>query len=737
MDLEASLTQVGEEDLRVVENELASSPAPASLRSLAEKLAYHKTAGQRTQAVKKYDPRRRYEVGDQILKEYDESLTVSSKTAEHFEGAVVLTVVGKNADPAFGCEILEVDYNGGGTFRRYIDYMKKNNAQVFLPSNVEGENLEPETVSESDDPRMSELPVTEKDLRALEKNLRTALLKSPDFFVWSDRWQLNRNQVAVPEEKIKEAEAVLLETGRPASTEELVEKLFGLAPSSSLFDIHALSLNHILDKKHKKDFLFMSHVGWGRWHLKKLLNALPLNLPLNAAPARVPPIEKGTILESSAVSRFPLKVYLTWREVLSGGIRVPRSLHKELSQSREYLFTEVEEGRSYPVYFFPNLSCFLGLADYYAANNIPQGTSLTLERKELTRFEFWVKKSKKKLAVPRLAYDTESDSFSDSGEDVFTFALPNKSIFIERDVLSRLLTLDPRPTDLDLHELLLLVFKNFSPQPGLSSQHFLRAFHLADILRRTSQEDVEAVLLNSSQFQKSEKKKGIFFYQSEEKAGAEEEEKRERKPAAAPREELAWEAGEEEEEGDQLPIGMIAEDFGEAEEEAEEEVLRVVETEPEEAPPAPKARAARPPARPEAAARPAKPAPAERPAKKEKPAKKKKPKLEAERMPRLRKSERKVIEEKIELEESEMEALTAIKAAESEAAEEMPVLQAEAEGAEPAEAPAGAPPEEPAKEAPAFGGLFAEKLKVALKKKPAEKDKVKAETKAKAKKKKA
>jgi hypothetical protein len=475
----------------------------------------------------------------------------------------------------------------------------------------------------------------------------------------------------------------------------------------------------------------MSPEGWGRWHLKKTLNAMPLGLPLTSAAARLPDLERSVPLESSVIPSFPLKVYLTWREVLSGGIRIPRSLHKELGRAREYVLTEVEEGRSYPVYFFPNASCFLGLAEYYAANNVPQGTSLTLERKDLTHFHFWVKKSKKKLAVPRLVYDAESDSFTDSGEDLFTYALPNKSIFIEREVLSRLLTLDPRPDDLDLHDLLLLVFKSFSPEPGSTSQHFLRAFHLADILRRTSQEDVETVLLNSTQFQKSEKKKGVFFFKSPVHAEPEEEKKKkERKPAEQRLEEELWEeAGEE---TGQLPIGMIAEDFLGGEEEAEEEVLRVVEAAPADAPAEePAARPARRPAplRAPAAPPPAeKAAPGERAAKKEKPAKKKKPKLEAERMPRLRKSERKVIEEKIELEESEMEALTAIKAAESEAAEEAAVLPAglepEPEAAEgPAEAEA--PAEESPKEAPAFGGLFAEKLKVALKKKPDEKEKPK------------
>ena len=39
---------------------------------------------------------------------------------------------------SFNCEMLEVDYDGGGVFRKYIDYMKKTRTQVLLPSNSEG-----------------------------------------------------------------------------------------------------------------------------------------------------------------------------------------------------------------------------------------------------------------------------------------------------------------------------------------------------------------------------------------------------------------------------------------------------------------------------------------------------------------------------------------------------------------------------------------------------------------------
>jgi hypothetical protein len=725
MNPETHLTQVTEEDLRFIEAELDSSPKPSSLRQLAEKLAYQKTASQRTQDIKKYDSRYVYDVGDQILKDYDEPLTVSSKTVEHFQGVVVLTVVGKTFDRAFQCEMLEVDYIGGGTFRRYIDYMKKSKAQVFLPSNTGQEGLAPERVAKQDDPRLTELPVTEKDLKTLERNLKTALLKSPVFFSWNDCWQLSRKQVDISEDKIKEAEALLQETGQPAGTAELIHKLYGLEPSAEAFDIHCLSLNTALDKKYKKEFVFVSPADWGRWHLKKVLNAMPANLPLTALAAKCPPLDKSQALEFSIVQSFPLKVYLTWREVLSGGIRVPRSIHKELSHAREYVFIDAEEGKNYPVYFFPNDSCFLGLAEFYAANNIPQGTSLTLERKDTTQFQFWIKKSKKKIAVPKLAYDAPSDTFtfSDGGE-VFTYALPNKSIFIEHEALTGLLALIPQRDDLDLHSLLILIFKNYSQEPGTSSLHFLRAFHLVDLLKQTTQEDVERVLLHSSQFAKSEKKKGVFYYKAPLEAKPEEEKKREKKPAEKKVQEARLMAGEEEAES--LPIGMIEEDFlrqGEGLE--EEEVLQVVAVEaPEQAPavepmvPAPGRRIEKP--------RPPKAEPAVPPAKKEKPPKKK-PKIETERVPRARKSVKRVIEEKIEIEESELEALSAIKEAESEAAEG-PTAEGPAAEALPA-AQKEAVQADASAETPSFGSLFAEKLKSALKIKPEDKDKNKEKTK--------
>jgi len=669
-----NLTGITEQDIALVERELAQTPKPVSIHTLAERLAFQKTAGQRTQDVKKYNEFCRYEVGDYVYKEYDENLTVGSKSVEHFKGAVILKVLTKVFFRAFNCEMLEVDYTGGGPFRKYVDYMKKTKTQVLLPSNMEGKGLVPDIIQKGEDPRLTELPMIDRDLKTLEKHLRTELGKSPHLFGWNDYWQLASKRIEIPEEKIKEFENEFDRTGLSWTTEDLVKRFFGIEPSHDLFDIHCLSLNSLLDKKFKKEFILLSDTGWGKWHLKRILSALPENLPLAAAMAPLPPLEEIEKPEMSIVQDFPIKVYLTWREILSGGIKIPRSLSKALSHAREYIFTDPEEGKAHILYYYPASNYFLGLKDYYANNNIPQGTSLTLERKGPAHFHFWVKKSKKKLSVVKLNYNFAEDKFSDAGEDVFTFSMPNKIIYIERETLAKLLPFHEQRADLDLRELLIMIFKDAVLASTSHSLHFLRAYHLLDVLKQTTQEDVEFTLLNSPEFIKSDKKKGIFQYQEPYVF-------KEEIPGEVPLEipaEIPGEVSVKETPAEEVP-GL---EFKPEEEKAEalpEEVARRLEAEEK--------------------------AKAGPPAKKEKPPKKKKAKIEGEKGARPKKSERRVIEERIEEEESELEALSAIKEKEEEAVE----IRAK-ERKEKKEEVKAVPKEEPK------FGLFGDLLKTALKK---------------------
>ena len=670
------LTTVSGEDLGLVERELGRAPAPRSTRDLTAKLAFEKTATERTQDVKKYDPDVRYEVGDTIEKTYSEPLTVGSKSVEHFEGRVILKVVAKTFSKHFNCEMLEVDYPGGGVFRKYIDYMKKTKTQVMLPSNFEGRAKPAEIMSRGDDPRLTELPMTERDLRTLEKDLRLRLSKDPKFFSWNDLWQLASKRVDILPEKVRDIEAEFVATGKSATTEDLVRKHFGLEASSDLFDLTCLSLSALLEKKYRKEFILLADSGWGKWHLKSILNAMPVGLALSAPMAEVTDLEEIEKPEMSIVQDFPIKIYLTWREILSGGIKVPRSLAKQLSHAREYTFTDPDENKPYTVYYFPNENFFLGLRDFYSQHNIPQGSSLTLERTGPTGFKFWVKKSKKKMSVIRLGYDAEKDEFVDAGEEAYTFAEPNKIIYIERETLASLMPLAPLREGHDLRDLVVTIYGD----PGLATSahtlHFLRAYHLIDIVRQTTQEDVEFTLLNSPEFTKSDKKKGVFTYHEpyipEEEAPAE---------AAYPEgyEEPAPEAYTPEE----AALEAVAEElFGVAPETVRESPRR------EPSGPVPPGPETGPPL------------------KKDKTFKRKKPKTEGDKGTRPKKSERRVIEEKIAEEESERAALAAVKEKE----EETPEQRAGREKKEEFK-PA------PKKEAPKFG-IFGDLLKTALKKKP-------------------
>ena len=163
---------------------------------------------------------------------------------------------------------------------------------------------------------------------------------------------------------------------------------------------------------------------------------------------------------------FPLKVYLGWREILSGGVKIPKGFNKELSHAREYIFTDADEKQELsPSIFSPSQGYFLGLKEFFEAAAIPQGTSMTLEKTGPVQFNFWLKKSKKKIQVAKMTYDAEGDAFADAGETA-TLAMPNKIIYLERDQLQKLTALTPQREGLDLKGLLILIFKTFQLPVG-------------------------------------------------------------------------------------------------------------------------------------------------------------------------------------------------------------------------------------------------------------------------------
>ena len=732
MEKQNDITKITDEDLLYVKNELDETKKPEALHVLNKKLAYKKNATQLSHEVKIYDPQCEYKIGDLIYKEYDEPLVVSSKGTEHFKGGVVLKVINKIVFENYG-EMLEVDYSGGGIFRKHIDFMKKTKTQVLLPSKQNGKNKSPEKLQKEEDPRLHELPMTDKDLKSLLRNLQTALNKSSDFFCWNDLWQLEKNRIDISEKTIKEISAYFKKNKQAAGTEELVSQFLGVKTTQDVFDIYCMSLNVDLDKKHRKDFAFVSSQGWGEWLIKDILDSFLTDLPLTAPKIKLPELKGEKEFTLPQIQKSPLRIYLTWREICSGGIIVPKSLTKELSHSRKYICVDSETGDQYTAYYYPNKNFFLGLKDFYEKHSVPQGASLSLDRETPTRFNLSLKKSRKGFSAPQVIYNSKNNTFTKTDQEMFTTCLPHKIIHLESETLERLVKLYKKTQKMDLRELLIIIFKEFGLEGENSSLHLLRAYHLADMLRRTTQEDVEKVLYLSDEFIPSEKAKGLFLYI--EKPKIEEGEEAEIKRTASPEPGLQERKSAKEDE--LFEIGTVGEITYE---QIEEQEIKVVEPAPIEPAPAKPAKIKPKPERPKPIEPPPTPPekkikpfippspPAEKfaepieekpdaQAKKEKPAKKKKlkVKMEMEKAPRKRKGERKFIEEKIELEESELEALYAEKF------EKKKDLVEEAK--EPPEEEKAIDYQQFISQGTLSGGLFGEKLKTALDKKKDDKKK--------------
>ncbi len=699
-------TTITQFDLSFIIEELSNIQTALTLQEMAKKLAYKKNASQLSQKVKKYDPYCKFEIGDLVYKEYNEPLTVSTKGAELFKGAVVLSVIQKITYEGFDCQMLEVDYSGGGLFRKHIDYMKKTHTQVLLPSSLEGKTQEPEILKKEKDPRLNQLPMTEKDLKTLEKNLGLALSKSKRFFCWQNLWQLKEKLLSLPDSNIREMQTFLSEKRQSASTKELVTRFLHVQPSDENFFLHCLSLNYILENNYKKSFIFVSSADMGRWFLKEMFVSYLKGIPLSAETISLPALEtmKKT---TSGSSQSPLKVYLSLREVLSGGVKIPKALLKEFSDSREYTFLDVESGKEFVTYYYPSNGIFLGLNEFYRKNNVPQGASLTLEKYGSEKIKCTLKKSKRPLSIPVISYDAKKDKFSMEREETTTFALPNKIIFLERETLQNLLSLYNKRNSLDLRELVILMFKNFGLQGEALSLHYQRLFHLVDVLRHTSMEDIEKTLLLFPEFTSSEKKKGLFLYQEKVKT----EEEVHPKEAFEALEKISVQHPPAETEEEDLPaIGTVGEietpkivlkegkRIHEPVPRAEEKRIPDVEKKAV-LPPIAKTEGEIPRAKPEEKHPPI----AKRP--KEPKKKKQKAKMEGERELRRKRGEKKIIEERIEIEESELEALFAIKAEKKKEIEEEKIESTTKKTKE---------AYMPTENQQALSGIFGEKLKSAL-----------------------
>ncbi|MEW6455979.1 MAG: hypothetical protein AB1410_04600 [Acidobacteriota bacterium] len=528
--------QLKDEDLHWVESLIKQNGAPLPLEEAVSQLAYRKMSLIRGKRVKIFNPEIDYEIGDFIYKYYDEKLKVGKEKVEHFQGGVILQVIGKFYSSEYKCQLIEVWYDGGGLFKQHFDYMRKTNAQILIPCGFSGRSEPVEYLKEEDDPRVQEPSLDKKYLIRLKKELENKIKKSEVFISCGNNLYLEELIEGIPDNVIDKIENYLNKKGESENTDILVEKILKINPNDKKFTSYCISLYKFLESKGKNRIVRVSSEGWGKWNTLDYFNRLKQDIPLAVKEfdkiiLKIPKIEAlnekkrfYTALKSKEnASHF--RFYLTWREIISGGLGIPKDLSFIFENERELIFLDKDKNKSYKVFYYPEDNFILGLSQAYEEHSPFQGALLFLEKEAKNKFSFSFRKSKKILTSKKVYYDAQTQSFKVSSEIIESHAEVNKLIFLE-DELEHLEECYKEVDKMDnLLDLMYFLFKKFGIESENYKLHILKCYHICDLLRKTSKEKINLVLFGNPEFFPSEEEKGYFYLDLSKLEKPEEEEK--------------------------------------------------------------------------------------------------------------------------------------------------------------------------------------------------------------------
>lgn len=519
---------IEEKDIEWIKSLIREHGSPIPLEEIATQLARKKSALTQGKRVKIFNPEIDYEVGDLIYKYYDEDLKFSREKVEHFKGGVVLRVIGKEKRPE-GFSILRVTYDGTGLFKQYIDFLERTSSHLLIPCGFSGKS-EPVEYLE-DEEALMDAPLDLNYVKRLSKILDEVLKKSDEFIHWNSYFYLKELLEDVKDAG-KKVEEYLKEKGDFETTYNLVEKLYSVKFTDEKFYSWCISLNCALEAKGKSKVVKVSNHDWGKWGLRSFFTSLKENLPIAEKPIKIGSLRRNKKEIVRMIWKFyaderqeksqHLRFYLTWREIFSGALRIPREFQNVFGEEREIILTDQDKRKTYKAFYYPEEGFLLGLNEIYQTYNPIQGSLFFLQKDDFNKYIYSFRKAKKVITAFKCEYDREKRRIVFTGHPVETHTDINKTILILKDELDKINSLWEEGSKIEnLNELLHFVFMNFG-NPSESYKIFhLKAYHIADMFRNVRKEDFETVLFGNPEFFPSEEEKG-FFYLDLTKIGGEE-----------------------------------------------------------------------------------------------------------------------------------------------------------------------------------------------------------------------
>lgn len=531
---------IDEKDIEWIKSLIKERRSPITLEEISTQLARKKSALTQGKKVKIFNPKLDYEVGDLIYKYYDEDLKFSKERMEHFKGGVVLRIIEKEKRPE-GFSILRVTYDGTGLFKQYIDFLERTSSHLLIPCGFSGKS-EPVEYLE-DEELLMDAPLDQNYVKKLSKIVEKALKKSGRFIHWNSYFYLKEllENVGDAGEKVEE---YLKEKGDFETTYNLVGRLYSVKFTDQRFYSWCISLNCALEAKGKSKIVKISNHDWGKWGLRSFFTSLKENLPITEKPIKIGHLRRDRkdvirmiwnfYAEERKEKAQHLRFYLTWREIFSGALRIPREFQSVFGEEREIILTDSEKRKNYNVFYYPEDCFLLGLGEIYQSYNPIQGSLFFLQKEDFNRYVFSFRKAKKVITAFKCEYDREQRKIISTGQPVETHTEVNKAILISKDELSKITSLWEEGTRAEtLNDLLHFVFLNFGSPDESYKIYISKAYHIADMFKNVRKDDFEIVLFGNPEFFYSEEEKG-YFYLDLTKIGMEEVEKE----AELPQEEI-------------------------------------------------------------------------------------------------------------------------------------------------------------------------------------------------------
>jgi hypothetical protein len=523
---------IGNEDIGFLKSFLKGKFHPLEFNDLVYQVALFKTQDNRKNRVKIYDPNCEYTVGDLIFKEYPGQMPIGNKKYTHVDQGIILRV--EDVRSRSGRDEILLSYDGTSEFRKYAEYLKKQKIELLLPHKAKKAAQETEYLAVDLDPRCTQSPLIERDFIILRKKLATVLNKESTIAFISDKVMLKENLKPLAPEVFTQIKEFLKTRQASESTEFFVENFIKIPPADPEFAANCFALNYAMTTQYKIDLQQTNASGWGKWHLLSVLYHIKKNALIGEANPFLSSLslenkknllQRRKKLEESIFSEGETRYFLTQREIASGAVRLKSSLY-HFGSAIEIEALDTFTHKKHTLYYYQDENLLLGFERIFESYKALQGTTLVFEQVAADEFQFTIKTTKKGTITDKIVYDAEKKIFLVSSDKIASLVCVNKSIFLEADVFNTLAERLEEFRKIETYNKLVhKIFLEFGGREKNYEIHILRLYHILDLIAPIDLRLVEEIILSNPEFVPAEKMAGVFYLDSDAVMEIQEEEK--------------------------------------------------------------------------------------------------------------------------------------------------------------------------------------------------------------------